>query len=193
MTWARAQTFSILMMLTNENQENIDVETEMRRLTRRLLHVFKDNSLSIVLFALFVICISAQSLAGWRLQDEILAAHGQSSVGYWDYLLTGAFREGLASNWQAAVLQLGSLIVLSSFLYQRSAPHSRDPHKAPPEESSGTLFASTGSTAIRCPWCFCCCSCSRLRCLSSSATRLITGTRARGPAADIPHGISAFG
>ena len=79
---------------------------------------------------LFVICISAQSLAGWRLQNEILAAHGQSSVGYWDFLSTGAFLEGLASNWQAAVLQLGSLIVFSSFLYQRGAPHSRDPRKA---------------------------------------------------------------
>ena len=44
------------------------------------------------------------------------------------------FLEGLASNWQAAVLQLGSLIVFSSFLYQRGAPHSRDPRKAPREQ-----------------------------------------------------------
>jgi protein-S-isoprenylcysteine O-methyltransferase Ste14 len=102
---------------------------------RRLIHPIKDNSLSIVLFALFVICISAQSFAGWRLQDETLAAHGQPAIGYWHFLLTGAFLEGLASNWQAAVLQLGSLIVFSSFLYQRGAPHSRDPRKAQRKQS----------------------------------------------------------
>ena len=113
------------MMLTNEIKENIDVETEMRgKRTRRLNRVIKEQfAFDRPVRAFFVICISAQSLAGWRLQDEILAAHGQSSVGYWDFLLTGPLRlEGLASNWQAAVLQLGSLIVLSSFLYRRRAP-----------------------------------------------------------------------
>lgn len=97
---------------------------------RRLIHPIKHNSLTIVLFALFVICISAQSLAGWRLQNETLAAHGRASIGYWHYLSSGTFLEGLASNWQAAVLQLASLIVFSSYLYQRGAPHSRDPRKA---------------------------------------------------------------
>jgi hypothetical protein len=96
---------------------------------RRLIRPFKDNSLTISLFALFVLCISAQTFAGWRLQNETLAAHGKTSVGYWHNLFTGAFLEGLASNWQAAFLQLASLIVFSGFLYQRGAPHSRDPLK----------------------------------------------------------------
>ena len=122
---------SFLLCLKNEIKENIYVETEMQRRTRKLSQAIRDNSLSIVLFVLFVVCISAQSFAGWRLQNETLAAHGQASIGYWHFLSTGAFLEGLASNWQAAVLQLGSLIVFSSFLYQRGAPHSRDPRSAP--------------------------------------------------------------
>src|ERR1700677_1842184 len=67
---------------------------------RRLIHPFKDNSLSIVLFALFTICISAQPVAGWRLQNETLAPHGQALVGYWHNLSTGTFMEGLATNWR---------------------------------------------------------------------------------------------
>jgi len=101
---------------------------------RKLIHPIKYNSLSIVLFLLFVICIFAQSFAGWRLQNQTLAAHGQASVGYWHNLRTGAFLEGLASNWQAAFLQLASLVVFSGFLYQRGAPHSRDPSKAKDEQ-----------------------------------------------------------
>jgi hypothetical protein len=97
---------------------------------RRLIHPIKYNSLSIVLFVLFVICILAQSFAGWRLQNEILAAHGLMPIDYWHNLSTGAFLEALASNWQAAFLQLASLIAFSGFLYQRGAPHSRDPLKA---------------------------------------------------------------
>jgi hypothetical protein len=97
---------------------------------QRLIHPIMENSLSIVLFALFAICISAQTFAGWRLQNETLAAHGQAPVGYWHNLSTGTFLEGLATNWQAAFLQLASLIVFSGFLYQRGAPHSRDPFQA---------------------------------------------------------------
>jgi hypothetical protein len=59
-----------------------------------------------------------------------LAAHGQASVGYWANLSTDAFLDGLATNWQAAFLQLGSLVSFGGFLYQRGAPHSRDPLKA---------------------------------------------------------------
>jgi Na+/H+ antiporter NhaD/arsenite permease-like protein len=110
----------------------MDREKQFRK--RRLIHPIKYNSLSIVLFALFVICMSAQSVVGWRLQNETLAAHGQALIGHWHNLSTGTFLEGLASNWQAAFLQLASLIVFSSFLYQRGAPHSRDPRKAKSEQ-----------------------------------------------------------
>lgn len=101
---------------------------------RRLIHAVTENSLSIVLFTLFVICISGDSVAGWHLQNEMLAAHGQTSIGYRHFLSTGAFLEGLASNWQAAFLQLGSLVLFSSFLYQRGAPDSLDPRKAKHEK-----------------------------------------------------------
>ena len=104
---------------------------------RRLIQAIKYNSLSIVLFAFFIICILAQSFAGWRLQNETLAAHGQAPVGYWHNLSTGTFLEGLASNWQAAFLQLASLVVFSGFLYQRGAPHSRDPSKTKTSKSVG--------------------------------------------------------
>lgn len=65
--------------------------------------------------------------AGFLWQNETLAAHHQPAIGLWSYLGSGTFLEGLSTNWQAAVLQLASLIVFSSFLYQRGSPHSRKP------------------------------------------------------------------
>jgi hypothetical protein len=106
------------------------VDREKRSRLRRLFHAIRENSLTIVLFALFTICLFAQSFAGWRLQNETLAAHRLTLIGYWRNLSSGTFLEGLATNWQAAFLQLASLIVFSGFLYQRGAPHSRDPFKA---------------------------------------------------------------
>ena len=47
---------------------------------------------------------------------------------------TGSFLDGLASNWQAAFLQLASLILFSGLLYQRGAAHSRDPLKPVSEQ-----------------------------------------------------------
>jgi hypothetical protein len=76
---------------------NSRVHRERRPPIRRLIHTVTENSLSIVLFTLFVICISGDSVAGWHLQNEMLAAHGRASVGYGHFLSTGAFLEGLAA------------------------------------------------------------------------------------------------
>lgn len=167
---------------------------ERRCRLRKLNHPIKDNSFSIVLFVLFAICISVQSVVGWRLQNDTLAAHAQASISYWHFLATGAFLEGLASNWQAAVLQLGSLIVFSSFLYQRGAPHSRDPGKTKrkhrrreayrlqlvlPQFAVGGVFSTV-------------CALARLAYRFRHQT-LQRATCARGPVADLDRSVSAVG
>lgn len=104
---------------------------------RRLFKAVRDNSLSLVLFALFVICSGGAIWAGFLQRNETLTDHHQGGVGLWPYLSSSTFIEGLAVNWQAAILQLASLIVFSSFLYQRGSPHSRKPdkHKNPERRS----------------------------------------------------------
>jgi hypothetical protein len=161
---------------------------------RRLIHPIKYNSLTIVLSGLFIICIAAQSLAAWRLQDEILAAHRQASVNYWANLSTGAFLEGLATNWQAAFLQLASLILFSGFLYQRGAPHSRDPSKAKSRKNHTNMRAtSPGFTAI--PFSVVFVGFRRLACTAYRFRRegLQRGARVHGPTTDLGGSLYAFG
>lgn len=96
---------------------------------QRLLRFLKDHSLSIAMFALFLICFWGDSLASWHLQNQQLSAHGTAAVDFWESFSSSTHLQDLASNWQAAFLQLTSLIVFSVVFYQRGAPHSRDPDK----------------------------------------------------------------
>jgi Domain of unknown function (DUF6766) len=92
---------------------------------KKLQKFISENSLSIVLLFLFVGFLIAQGLAGLRLDNETRAAHGLGQVGYWRYVRAGTFLQGVFSNWQAAILQLASLIIFGVYLHQRGAPHSR--------------------------------------------------------------------
>jgi hypothetical protein len=53
--------------------------------------------------------------------------HGLGPLGYLQFVRTGTFLQGVFSNWQAAILQLASLIIFGIYLHQRGAPHSRKP------------------------------------------------------------------
>ncbi|MFZ0661678.1 MAG: DUF6766 family protein [Acidobacteriaceae bacterium] len=92
---------------------------------RKVRTFFNENSLSIVLLVLFVGFLLAQSFSGLSLFNHTRAAHGLGEIGYWKYVRTGTFLQGMFSNWQAAILQLASLIIFGVYLHQRGAPHSR--------------------------------------------------------------------
>jgi hypothetical protein len=84
----------------------------------------KDNALLIAFAILFVLCLAGQVFSGKTLYDETQSAHGLPRVGYARYVRTGDFLQGIFSNWQAAVLQLGSLILFGVVLHQKGTPHS---------------------------------------------------------------------
>lgn len=87
---------------------------------------FKDNGLSLTFLGLFVLCLTGQILTGYALQAEDPA--GQSrSTSLFAYLADPSFLKGVFGNWQAALLQLLLLVVLSVFLRQKGAAHSRKP------------------------------------------------------------------
>ncbi len=83
-----------------------------------------NNSLSLIFFVLFVGAILVDSVAGLSDYNQTLTSHGRPAIGYFAYLGTGNFLAGLFSNWQAAVLQLGCLIVFAAIFHQKGASHS---------------------------------------------------------------------
>lgn len=89
--------------------------------------VVSDDSMSVALFGLFLVCVAGQALSGWSAYDAALKAEHFREIAFGAYLGTGNFLDGLFSNWQAAVLQLAALVAFGSVLRQKGAAHSRKP------------------------------------------------------------------
>jgi len=83
---------------------------------------------------LFFLSLAVQSFSVLNRQNEVLAAHCKQQLTYLQYLGTGDFLDGVFSNWQAAILQLGSLILFGSIFTQKGASHSRKSPRRPGEE-----------------------------------------------------------
>jgi hypothetical protein len=103
----------------------------------------RDNSLSITLFLLFVGFLVSDSLSGLNLYNEEHTTHGLPPIGYREFLGSGQFLDGIFVNWQAAILQLASLIIFGMFLVQRGATHSRKLGRRQREKLKGSFAHKT--------------------------------------------------
>jgi uncharacterized protein DUF6766 len=101
---------------------------------------FRENSLSIVMFGLFVSFLAAQSVAGHREYNNDQREHGEPVADYVEYLRTGHFVEAVFENWESEFLQMGSFVLFTIFLRQKGSPESKklegkDPVDADPRDS----------------------------------------------------------
>ena len=89
--------------------------------------VLRDNGLSITMFALFLVFLVAQSIAGFRASNSDNEEHGQPPESYGQYLTSGAFVEATFENWESEFLQLGAYVLLTALLIQKGSPESKNP------------------------------------------------------------------
>jgi hypothetical protein len=97
-----------------------------RLLGRRGLAAFlARNSLSLVMFALFLVFLWGQSVTGHRAYNEDRRDHNEPSIGYAAYLSKGHFIEAVFENWESEFLQMASFVVFTVFLRQKGSPESK--------------------------------------------------------------------
>ena len=87
-----------------------------------------NNSLSLAFFVFFAASLAGQSIAGLADFNAHRAMFSAPPLTYRQYLHTGHFADGVFTNWQAAILQLGCLIVFATWLRQKGASHSLKPN-----------------------------------------------------------------
>ena len=98
----------------------------------------RDNGLSLVLIALFVVFFVGQAVFGWLNYNDEQEEHHQPQISFMQYLTTGAFGEAVFENWESEFLQMGLYVVLTAFLFQRGSSESKDPDKKEEVKAEGS-------------------------------------------------------
>jgi hypothetical protein len=93
-----------------------------------------ENSLLLVMGAIFLATWLAQSVNNWRTFNADLLAHDEPTIGWSRYLLDPDFWEKTLQNWQSEFLAVGVMVVFTIYLRQRGSPESK-PVGAPHDET----------------------------------------------------------
>jgi hypothetical protein len=96
-----------------------------------------ENSLLLVMTAIFFATWFAQSLNNWREFNDDALQHGGQSIGWTSYLGNADFWERTLQNWQSEFLAVGTMVVFTIYLRQRGSPESK-PVGAPHEETASS-------------------------------------------------------
>jgi hypothetical protein len=83
------------------------------------------NGLALTMFAAFIVFLVLQAVFGWQVRNEDLVQAGQAPDAFWHYLGTGHFGEAVFENWESEFLQMGSYVLLTSYLVQRGSAESK--------------------------------------------------------------------
>jgi hypothetical protein len=95
------------------------------------------NSLLLVMFALFVGSWLAQSLTAWRSFNAEQRSHDDDTVSWASYLAQPDFWERTLQNWQSEFLAVGTMAAFTIYLRQRGSPESK-PVGAPHAETGSS-------------------------------------------------------
>jgi len=91
-----------------------------------LKRLWRDYSLSIVLFAMFVVTFVAHTGAGWMQYTAEQSSHNESATVFGDSGYIWYWLEWTLQNWQSEFLEVAVIVVLSSFLIHKGSAESRD-------------------------------------------------------------------
>jgi hypothetical protein len=91
----------------------------------------RNNGLSLVAGALFVLSLVGQAATGFAVHNQDQKDHHEREIGFGEYLTTGAFYEATFENWESEFLQMAAFIFLTAFLVQKGSAESRKPDGSP--------------------------------------------------------------
>lgn len=130
--------------------------------------MWKNNNLSIVLFACFALCLLGHAYAGWKAYNDDEQQHGESAVTFSEFVRSSEFGETVFENWESEFLQMAAYVILTVFLFQKGSAeskkqdgsdevdddpelHRNDPEAPGPVKKGGwrlTLYKSSLSLAL---------------------------------------------
>jgi hypothetical protein len=100
------------------------------------MRFLRDNSLSIVFGAIFLLALGGQAIAGHADYNNEQIAHAEllgerpETVSFGRYVTSSAFGQAVMENWQSEYLQFALFILGTVWLLQRGSPESKELDKA---------------------------------------------------------------
>jgi hypothetical protein len=101
----------------------------------------RENSLSLVFLAFFVLAVAGQAFAGWNEFNDQATAHSEPTISLGRYLTTSSFGNALLENWQSEYLQFTLYILLTVWFVQRGSPESKELGKEGGESDEDQLVS----------------------------------------------------
>jgi hypothetical protein len=99
--------------------------------------VVYENSLLLVMGAIFLSTWLGQSVNNWRQFNEDQRDHHETAISWGSYVLNADFWERTLENWQSEFLAVGTMAVFTIYLRQRGSPESK-PVGAPHGETGSS-------------------------------------------------------
>ncbi|QEV21483.1 DUF6766 family protein [Streptomyces alboniger] len=96
----------------------------------------RDNGLTLVFGAGFLLSLAGQAIAGHADFNNQLIAEDLQPLSFGGYLLSSDFAVDVTENWQSEYLQFFLYIFGTVWLLQRGSPESKQLHKAGPESDA---------------------------------------------------------
>jgi hypothetical protein len=87
--------------------------------------ILRDNGLSIVVLALFLVFWTGQALSGHAHHNEELRTKGLPTIAFSDYVRSGHFISATMENWESEFLQMAVYVIFTIFLFQRGSSESK--------------------------------------------------------------------
>jgi hypothetical protein len=122
-----------------EGKEEVDEDPREKRDDREapwpvrtggIVLALYERSLSLALFALFLIAFAMHGLGGMIAENEEQLRHGGETVTLLGYMGSSKFWFESFQNWQSEFFSVAALVVLSIFLRERGSPQSKPVAKA---------------------------------------------------------------
>ena len=88
-------------------------------------HFFKNNALSIVFFAFFLVSFLGQVYTGWKEHNQERQDDQKPALSLSYYLHSGHFIQSTFENWESEFLQMAMFVILAVKLRQRGSSESK--------------------------------------------------------------------
>lgn len=100
---------------------------------------FRNNGLSAVLLAVFLLLLAGQVCTGWVSYNDERLQKGVDALSLGSYLVSGHFFEATSENWESEFLQMAAYVLLTVFLRQRGSAESKSPERDEPVDRDPKL------------------------------------------------------